>query len=151
VSKDDPVRSYERITLDDLRRLAEIARVDREEFFARKPQYRPLAGYVFAVALCQGAGLHYVTGRTASKTWTCGPFTPSTRRLSIRHVDQSRQGIFGDRKFGQTDDSKHFVGRRVDCLGRSLPIRKGSDPVAVLRDYLGNARTQTARKLALSC
>ena len=54
-------RSYEQIIADDLRRLADIAERDRMDLFRRKPATgRLYADRVFAVALCQGAALHYV-------------------------------------------------------------------------------------------
>lgn len=63
----DEARSYERITLNDLARLAQIARRDREDRFTRRPRWRPYADRVLCVALCQGAALHYVDGRNGVK------------------------------------------------------------------------------------
>ena len=60
----DSARSYDRLLPDDLRRLGKIARLDRGEFFSRKPQYRPLEDQIIAVALCQGAALQYVNETT---------------------------------------------------------------------------------------
>jgi hypothetical protein len=57
-------RSYEPIDHEDLGRLAEIARLDRENLFARKPRYRVLGERLICVALCQGAALHFSTART---------------------------------------------------------------------------------------
>jgi hypothetical protein len=52
----------------------------------------------------------------------------------------SRTSTSGDRPL--------FTGRRVDMLGRSLNVPPGTEPVAVLRDYLSAARTDSARELA---
>jgi hypothetical protein len=60
-------RSYERLTADDLRRLAAIAKDDRGARFARRPRWRPYADRILCVALCQGAALHYVDGRNGIK------------------------------------------------------------------------------------
>ena len=141
-------RSYKRITLDDLRRLAEIANADREDFFGRRPRYRPLREYVLAVALCQGAGLHYVSETNGIKdldVWTFYAHHPTITYPARRPITPRD---FGDPKFGRTDDSPHFVGRRVDCLGRSLPVPKGADPIAALQKYLSKATTDTASALA---
>lgn len=143
-----PQRSYERITDADLRRLGQIASADREEFFARNPHYRPLNGYILAVALCQGAGLHHVNGTNGIKdidVWTFYGQHPTITYPARRPITPRD---FEDPKFGRTDDSHHFIGRRVDCLGRSLPINRRSDPIAALHDYLSNPRTDTAQKLA---
>lgn len=144
----DQRRSYGRITLDDLGRLAQIARADREDFFARHPRYRPLREYVLAVALCQGAGLHYVQGKNGIKDLDVWTFYAKDSRITYPARRPITPRDFGNPKFGQTDDSPHFVGRRVDCLGHSLPVPKGADPVALLQDYLSKARTDTASALA---
>src|SRR5437763_10002021 len=141
-------RSLKPITLDDLRRLGEIAQADREDFFARRPRYRPLREYVLAVALCQGAGLHYVNGTNGIKdldVWTFYAQHPTVVYPARRPITPRD---FGNPKFGRTDDSPPFAGRRVDCLGRSLAVPRGADPVAALQNYLSNATTDTASALA---
>jgi hypothetical protein len=144
----DPARSYERMTNDDFRRLGRIASADREEFFSRKEHYAPLADYILAVALCQGAALHYVNGTNGIKdidVWTFYAEHPTITYPPRRPIIPRD---FGDPKFGKTRDYEHFVGRKVDCLGRSLSVQRGSEPVGALRGYLANPRTDTAGKLA---
>jgi len=144
----DPLRSYAHIEPADLNRLAQIARRDREAFFARHPRYAPLRDQIVAVALCQGAALHYVDGVTGIKdidVWTfygpCAAIEYPPRR-PVASYD------FGDAKFGRTRDFEHFAARKVDCLGRSIPARAGADPIATLREYLRNPRTTSAGRLA---
>lgn len=55
---------------------------------------------------------------------------------------------FGDAKFGRSPDRPHFVGRHVDLLGRSLEVAEDADPTFVLRRYLSEGRTETARRLS---
>jgi hypothetical protein len=141
-------RSMARFARSDLRRLAEIAARDRAEFFQRHPRWRRLyAKRVIAVALCQGAALHYVDGKNGVKdfdVWTFyaahaeAPF-PGRRRGKVD---------YGASKFGRHPADRHLLGRRVDLLGRSLPIALGSDPVEALRDYLNAGSTRSARALA---
>ena len=57
-------RSYEVIDESDLARLARLARRDRERFIEGRPEYRER---LLCVALCQGAGLHYVDGVVGAK------------------------------------------------------------------------------------
>jgi hypothetical protein len=45
-------------------------------------------------------------------------------------------------------DPPRYIGRRVDLLGRSLPVAPGTDPARAIRDYLAAGRTTSARALA---
>jgi hypothetical protein len=144
----DPDRSYESIARADLQRLADIARVDRESFFSRHSRYATLRNHVLAVALCQGAALHFVDGRNGIKdidVWTFYGACPGLVYPPRRPVASYD---FGDPKFGRTQDSPHFVGRRVDCLGRSLAAAPNTDPVSALRTYLSLGHTRSAQELA---
>lgn len=141
-------KAYARITKADLKRLGEIAARDRDNLFRRKPDLgRLYSGRLFAVALCQGAALHYLDGKNGIKDLDVWSFYRATRE---RPYPYRRRGIadFGSHKFGKSDDSPQFVGRRVDLLGRSLDATDFSDPIAVLRDYLESRRTESARLLA---
>jgi hypothetical protein len=56
---------------------------------------------------------------------------------------------FGPSKFGRyPGDPARYSGRRVDCLGRSLPAALGADPAEAIRRYLAGRRTESARQLA---
>ena len=143
-----PGRTYERITREDLVRLAGIARSDREDLFARKPRYRALNGRLLCVALCQGAALHYLDGKNGVKdfdVWTffaAHPDAPDFPWRRRRAVD------FGDPKFGPPPDKPSFAGRRVDLLGRSLDVTEDVAATAAIRKYLSQGHTETARRLA---
>ncbi len=143
-----PDRSYERITRGDLYRLAEIARLDREDLFARKPRYRALGERLICVALCQGAALHFVDGENGVKdfdVWTFYATHPNAPDFPWRR----RKAVdFGDPKFGPSPDKPDFAGRHVDLLGRSLGGIEGVDPAVILGKYLSEGRTETARRLA---
>ena len=85
----DNARSYGHLLPEDLHRLGEIARQDREEFFHRCPRYRPLQDDIIAVALCQGAALHYVNGSNGIKdldVWTFYAKRPTLSRYPVRCV-----------------------------------------------------------------
>ncbi|MGE0646262.1 MAG: hypothetical protein AB7P24_21640 [Nitrospira sp.] len=141
-------RSFARINLDDLRRLGRIAAIDRDGLFRRNlDTARLFAPGPFAVALCQGAALHFLDGNNGVKDFDVWSFY---RANPVRPFPYRRRGTadFGTPKFGLSSDSQQFVGRRVDLLGRSLPASSYVDPVAVLREYLREARTKTARCLA---
>lgn len=141
-------RSYKKIALEDLKRLAEIARWDREDLFRRIPRWgRLYADRVLCVALCQGAALHYVAGQTGMKdfdVWTFYRAHPAAPFPAQR----LQTADFGDPKFGQSPDKPEFVGRRVDLIGRSIRCRASDDPLESLQAYLSSGRTQSARCLA---
>lgn len=140
-------RSLAPITPDDLERLAQIARLDREAFFARRPRYRVLADRVIAVALCQGAALHFLDGQNGVKdfdVWTFYAAHPDATYPARRNVARD----LGDPKFGQAPNQPEFIGRQVDLLGRSLNADMSTDPVAALRVYLSERRTSSAHHLA---
>lgn len=142
-------RSYEPISLSDLRKLGELAALDRYDLFSRKAETGSLYGdKLFAVALCQGGALHYLDGKNGIKDLDVWSFYKASQ---IRMFPPRRRTKldFGDAKFGTTDDSPHFVGRRVDLIGRSLVADDYSDPVDVLRNYLRAGTTPSARCLAM--
>jgi hypothetical protein len=141
-------RSYGQLTKADLKRLEQIAARDRADLFRRKPDLgRLYSGRLFAVALCQGAALHYLNGKNGIKDFDVWSFYRAVRE---RPYPYRRRGIadFGDPKFGKTDDSPQFVGRRVDLLGRSLEAADISDPISILQAYLSDGKTESARLLA---
>jgi hypothetical protein len=120
-----PSRSYIPITRGDLARLAALADTDRQDFFKRNPGTRHLyADRLFAVALCQGAALHYLDGINGIKdldVWSFYDQHPQ-RQYPPRRIAQVD---FGDPKFGTSDDSPQFAGRRVDLIGRSIRDTSG--------------------------
>jgi hypothetical protein len=140
-------RSYKTISKSDLRRLAAIAEADRVDLFKRRPETgRLYAKRLFAVALCQGAALHYLDGKNGIKDLDVWSFyrTNPKRPFPARRVGKAD---FGDAKFGTSDGTPHYVGRCVDLIGRSIAAKNYSDPVAVLQDYLRSRSTQSARCL----
>jgi hypothetical protein len=142
-------RSLEPIGGRDLLRLAELAAEAEAGLFARHPHGAGrYAGRLLCRALCQGAARHYLDGETGVKdfdVWSFyaaladGPFPYRWRGT----VD------FGPSRFGRwPGDQPSYAGRRVDLLGRSLPVAVDADPATALREYLSSARTASAKALA---
>jgi hypothetical protein len=132
----------------DLDRLAEIAADDRAKFFAAHPEWaRYYADRYIGSALCQGAALHYVYGKTGVQDFDVYSFfsaNPHRRWYAKRnkHVD------FGDPRFGQSIDRADFVGRRVDLFGRGISRLAGESAPACIRRWLTEGPTDSARRLA---
>ncbi len=141
-------RSLQPIRKSDLRRLGEIARRDLESLFRRRPETgRLYRDQLFAIALCQGAALHYVNGKNGVKDFDVWSFFCANPRRPFPYR-RNASADFGAQRFGKTPGWEQYVGRRVDLLGRSLTI-EGYEPVPeVLRAYLSAGRSATARALA---
>jgi hypothetical protein len=141
-------RSCVQLTEPDLKRLGQIAARDRTDLFRRKPELgRLYSERLLAVALCQGAALHYLDGKNGIKDLDVWSFY---RAAPERPYPYRRRGVadFGDSRFGTDSRNPQFVGRAVDLLGRSIDARDFSDPVAVLREYLRSGKSESARLLA---
>lgn len=140
-------RSYLPIIEADLRRLADIARRDREVYFEEHPEWGVYADRILCVALCQGAALHLVDGETGINDFNVYTFYavhPSKRWYAKRIKSYD----FGDPRFGQSIDRPGFIGRRVDCLGRAIDVVDGEDAASALRRYVRQRGTEIARCLA---
>jgi hypothetical protein len=154
-------RSRARLTDEHLRRLAELAEEDHA-FFTRpggRPEYESRR---LAVALAQGAALHYLDGRTGVKdldVWTFyaaipGKRFPADRRL--RTVD------FGPSSLGRGTYDIHavrsdqralwrrlsaYAGRKVDLCMRALPVQADApinSVISVLQEWLARGAKSTA-------
>ena len=141
--------SFRPIELADLRRLLDLAIADREMFFREHPDWaEQYAGRVLGTALCQGAALHYVRPDHGINDFDVYTFYASH---PARHwyAKRIKQVDFGNEKFGVSESTRPgFVGRRVDLMGRDLPVPPGTPLADALRHYLATGKTSTARELA---
>ncbi len=144
----NPARSLKPITKADLRRLGDIALKDLESFFRRCPETRRLYRHrLFAIALCQGAALHFLDGKNGVKDFDVWSFFRSHPKKPFPYRRHARVD-FGNPKFGNSRNWEHFIGRRVDLLGRSLNMSSHTSPVKALREYLSCSKTASGRALA---
>ena len=145
----DDGRSRAVIEVADLLRLDALAANDEEELFRRAPGGAgPYEGRLICRALCQGAALHYLDRDNGVKDFDVWSFY---RALDSGPFPYRRIGNadFGTSKFGRwPGDDRRFAGRRVDLIGRSLPVPLSADPASVLRKYLMAHATESARQLA---
>ena len=142
------VRSMKPITKPDLRRLADIAIRDLESLFRRHSDTGRLYRHrLFAVALCQGAALHFLDGKNGIKDFDVWSFF-SAHPAKPFPYRRNASADFGDPKFGKSHKWEHFIGRRVDLLGRSMKVSPHELPANALRRYLSSSKTASARALA---
>lgn len=141
-------RSFLQLSAGDLQQLLDLAVADRSSFFRRYPGWADAyARRTIAIALCQGAALHYCCGDGGINDFDVYTFyaaNPKRRWYAKRHAITD----FGDAKFGKSSTHPAFVGRRVDLLSRALAVEPRTDAVSAIRAYLREGRTKTARLLA---
>jgi hypothetical protein len=140
-------RSFKRITQADLQRLSDLAAADCAAFFASHPEWAvQYEGRVLAMALCQGAALHVLDGKTGIQDFDVYTFY-------ARHPDRPwyakrlKSVDFGDPKFGTSLDRPEFKGRRVDLMGRSLDVTVDCDPILAIRQWLRKGREGSSAAL----
>jgi hypothetical protein len=146
---DENDRSYAGIELADLLRLGDLAADAEAELFERNPAGSGrYAGRLLGRALCQGAAVHYVDKHNGVKDFDVWSFYAQHEDWPFPARWRATRD-FGPSKFGRyPSDLAHYIGRRVDLLGRSLPVPAGTDPSDAIRCYLADAQTRSARELA---
>lgn len=144
---DSANRSFERITRDDLMRLAQLALGNFDDFFARNPKHA-YGGQLRLICLLQTAAKHFVDPDPCVELDqrrggvndfdVCGFF----QRSPGRHLFAQRRCEldFGPSKFGRNpEEGERFKGRRVDVLWRSIGMRVSEAPIESVQRYLQDA------------
>lgn len=141
-------RSFATIERQDLDRLAELAREDRRQFFARYSEWARLyKDRHIATALCQGAALHYLRADVGIQDFDVYSFFAAHPGRSW-YAKRNKPVDFGDPKFGRSLNRPEFVGRRVDLMGRGITVEDGEQPSDSIRRWLREQRTRSAKFLA---
>jgi len=132
-------RSAAGLTDGDLRRLAIVAQMDREQFFATYARWRQLYGdRLICTVLCDAGpeAQGYIL-------WSFFREHPDAalpyRRKRVWPVEDSR--------FGRCLDHPAFAGRSVEVISRSIPAGLLDDAGETLRRYLQAGRSASARLL----
>jgi hypothetical protein len=146
--KDPSLRSHLPIGRGDLLRLLALARSDREAYFREHPDWAIYRARVICTALCQGAAVHFATGKGGINDFDLYTFYAAAPARKW-YAKRLKKVDFGDPKFGRSQESpKGFVGRRVDLQGRALDVPPGTAPALAVRQYLRHPSSDTARHLA---
>ncbi len=157
-------RSLAPLTRQHLQRLADLADLDHSRFTSpdARPEYRSRR---VAVALAQGAALHYLDGRHGVKdldVWTfyaCIPGTrfPADRRETHADFGPSELGrqqydfaaARNEREQARWRRWDGYTGRRVDFLTRALPAEPHADAdtaARAIQDWLANGSREARVK-----
>jgi hypothetical protein len=141
-------RSFERITRSDLKKLARIARTEREEFFGRHPEWAMLyRKRLVCVALCNDAALHFVNGSTGVDVFDVWTFYAEHPEAAFP-FQQVAKADLGKSKFGRdAANPDAYEGRRIELRARSLDCKPGDDAIEVVQRYLRSGETPSAREL----
>lgn len=144
------VKSYARITRTDLKRLLAIARLERDDFFARHKEYAILyRKRVLCTALCGAAALHYMNGQSGFESFEVWTFYAQHPEASFPHWHEERYDYGTSRKFGRLAGAPDtFKGRPVVLAGRSIEASPVDDPLEAVQYYLRRGATPVARRLA---
>ncbi len=142
-----PHRSFERITRDDLVRLAELALQDFEQLYARSEYSRPYKARLRLICLCQGSARHFLHGDRGVQDFDIWGFFEEIPRHPFPYRRRGTRD-FGPSKFGRNpDDGPEFVGRRVDVIGRSIPMPANQGAIGAVQGYLRAGTTESALRL----
>jgi hypothetical protein len=128
--------------------LVSIAQHDQKSFFQRNPHLDVYSDRLLLMALCQGAGLHYLdckrdTTKNGVKDLDVYSFYAADSDVPWPY---RRHGVadFGASEFGYHPDKRtDFAGRHVDLLGRALPVQPGANPAQAVRAWLVNSTNAT--------
>jgi hypothetical protein len=145
-------RSFERIEIEDLARLAEIGLARIDLALRRHAEKRSICeNRLLGLCLCQGAADHYAEplpglGRGVHDfdLWAffrAQPCRPLWNRAGFR-------ADFGASKFGRSPlDPQKYVGRRIDIFWRSIPSGENEPAIAAIGRHFAFGKTRSAREL----
>jgi hypothetical protein len=142
-------RSYEKIEKADLTRLIGLAKKCLDEMLARTTTGRFYSSNDALMAcLCQGAARHFVHGDRGVNDWDVVFFfrTNPDWKFPPRWKGNCD---FGPSRFGTNPDhGPRYSGRRIDVLGRDIPVSGGISAEQAIVTYLQKSGTVSAREWA---
>lgn len=122
--------------------------------FDSNPRWAFYRDRLICVALCQGAGLHFVDRRNGVKdfdVWTYFAATASRPYPDPALYRRNKPYDFGQSDHGarQEEVARGYAGRKIDLLSDSLEVPVGADPAETLRAWLAHPPRDTPRCLAV--
>ena len=144
-----PHRSFEKIEIADLSRLIDLARECLDEMLARNETGQfYFSDRVLMACLCQGAARHFVHGDHGVHDWDVVFFFRTNPHWKFPPRWRGNRD-FGLSRFGSNpDDGPEYSGRRIDVMGRDIPVSNGISAEQAIIAYLQAARTDSTRQWA---
>jgi hypothetical protein len=144
-----PNRSFEKIETADLSRLIVLARECLDEMLARtKTGQFYSSDRALMACLCQGAARHFVHGDHGVHDWDVVFFFRTNPHWKFLPRWRGKRD-FGPSRFGANpDDGPNYSGRRIDVMGRDIPVSNGMSAKQAIITYLREGRTDSARQWA---
>ena len=132
-------RLYDRLSIDDLKRLRKLALEEHENFFERNPRLRKaFYNSLIGICLCQGAASHYLNPKVGINDFDIWHFY-----LEITNVN------FPYRAHKRIENG--YKGKPIDFLKRAIPKDKynldPNNPEQVIMEYLDKRNTKTKKLL----
>ena len=132
-----PHRSFEKIEKADLSRLIDLATQCLNEMLGRtKTGQFYTSDSALMACLCQGAARHFVHGDRGVHDWDVVFFfrTNPNWKFPSRWIGNRD---FGPSKFGANpDEGPRYSGRRIDVLGRDIPVSNDASAEQSIIAYL---------------
>jgi len=144
-----PHRSFEKIEKSDLSRLFDLARQCLDEMLMRNETGRFYSSdHALIACLCQGAARHFVHGDHGVHDWDVVFFFRTNPAWKFPPRWRGNRD-FGPSRFGvNPDDGLEYSGRRVDVLGRDIPVSSGMSADQAVVAFLRQGRTASSREWA---
>lgn len=143
-------RSLETITINDLKELYAGSIKRLHEYFitgqGKKWQKLYNIEQPLAVALCQGAAMHFhdkVNGVKDFDVWFFYPFNET--HLPYRTI---WNWVYKNPKFGKHPSIPGYSGRKVDVIVRSIRHYSKQNPIKTIHTFLQYEKTATSKALA---
>jgi hypothetical protein len=143
-------RSLEPLTKGDLKELYEGSVKRLHEYFLIGQGSKWLELYdikkPLAVALCQGAAMHFHDKTNGVKDFDVWFFYP----FNQKHLPYRTywNWDYQNPKFGRHPSIPGYTGRKVDVLVRSIKTYTSNDPVKTIHQFLQYENTASSRELA---
>lgn len=140
--------SYQSIERRDLKRLARLAREERDELFERHVQWgqRYRSALLFTILGGQAAN-HYASGMSGFTTFDVITFYAERDGRAFPKVPTALRDFGPSRHGRHTDAAITFIGRQVVLSHRPMTPSPGLHPLEQLQHYLHAGRAPTARRL----
>jgi hypothetical protein len=141
--------SFEKIEKADLSRLIDLARECLDEMLARtKTGQFYSADRALMACLCQGAARHFVYGDHGVHDWDVVFFFRTNPHWKFLPRWRGKRD-FGPSRFGANPCAgPNYSGRRIDVMGRDIPVSNGMSAEEAIVAYLKKGGTVSAQEWA---